>query len=230
MKKLFLLILLLQSTLLVCAETKENREENPHEIRIGIADNHYEIAHMSKEAIVHGIPKINHGIQSTGHLFTEYQYRINGWLSVGGTFDYMHNWETYCGCQNYTMDENGNIIEIKHNTQYSSHISILPTIRFTYFHDKHVNIYSSIGLGVHLSYNSYDDIKTNFTDNLGVALDICALGLSVGNKHWFGTFELGSMNTFTFPTLNYDHSFSETIFATNTIMSKILRISFGYRF
>jgi hypothetical protein len=141
----------------------------------------------------------------------------------------MHNWEYQCGCQNYTVDENGNPIEIMQEKLFSSHISILPTIRFTYFHDKYVNIYSSIGLGAHLSYNNYDNIKTNFTNNLGAALDICALGLSVGNNHWFGTFELGNMNTFTFPTLKYG-TYAKTTITTNALMSKVLRISFGYRF
>jgi hypothetical protein len=229
MKKLFLLMLLFQSVLLAYAETKENRKENPHEIRIGIADNHYEIAHTPKKDIIHGIPRVNHGILSTGHIFTEYQYRINSWLSAGCLFDYMHNWEYQCGCQNYTIDENGNPIEIMQEKLFSSHISILPTIRFTYFHDKYVNIYSSIGLGAHLSYNNYDNIKTNFTNNLGAALDICALGLSVGNNHWFGTFELGNMNTFTFPTLRYG-TYAKTTITTNALMSKVLRISFGYRF
>ena len=89
-------------------------------------------------------------------------------------------------------------------------------------------IYSAVGLGIHLFYNKGDDLQTNLNDNLGLAMDICALGISVGNNHLFGAFEVGNMTTFTFPRMSF---IGETFRMTQTSpFSKLLRISIGYRF
>lgn len=71
------------------AETPENRKENPHEIRIGIADNFYEFHNGPIEGARH------HAYQS-GHIFAEYQYRVNNWFSAGCNIDYIHSWTKPC--------------------------------------------------------------------------------------------------------------------------------------
>ena len=208
MKKLLSLFILCSITLLCYAETTENRKENRHEVRIGIADCHYEAAHLEDKAMIHQDHINNHGIMHSGHLFAEYQYRMNNWLGIGCTFDYMHNWQYRCGCN----------ISCYNEPLFSSNISLIPTARF----------YSTIGLGVHLFYNKGDDLQTNLNDNLGLALDICALGISVGKEHWFGALEIGNMTTFTFPRMTF---INETLRMTEVNpFSKLLRISIGYRF
>ncbi|MBQ8721736.1 MAG: hypothetical protein IJY67_06280 [Paludibacteraceae bacterium] len=218
MKKILALFIISSFTLFCYAETTENRKVNRHEVRIGIGDCHYEAAHLEDGEMIHQDHINNHGIMHSGHLFAEYQYRINSWLGAGCTFDYMHNWQYRCGCN----------ISCYNEPLFSSNISLIPTIRFTYFHDKMVNIYSAIGLGIHLFYNKGDDLQTNLNDNLGLALDICALGISIGNNHLFGAFEVGNMTTFTFPRMTF---IGETLRMTKpNPFSKLLRISIGYRF
>ena len=228
MKRLSLLVLLLATALLSFAETPENRKENPHEIRIGIADSYMEAcmensainAPNFKNEIAEG-PFYKYGnLNHTGHIFIEYQHRINSWFSAGINADYLHSW--YHLRHNKTQ----NVI-----TNSNFKISLIPTLRFTYFHHKMVDLYSSFGIG--LNYTYYNSQEYRYIDQIISGIfDVSLLGISVGKNHWFGTFELGGTTSIAIiPLIVKDgsprkgrHEFMPIPFA------RLLRISVGYRF
>ena len=93
MKRLLLLVLLCAVAMFGYAETKEHRQENPHEVRLGIADSYFEACFERPndrygEAPMYGEGPLNH----TGHIFAEYQYRLNGWFSAGVNIDCLYSW------------------------------------------------------------------------------------------------------------------------------------------
>lgn len=83
MKKSFLLFFVLLFSLTTAfAETKEERKQHPHELRIDIGDDFLNKWWMGSG---NGYNKTNDW--STGHLSVEYQYRINHWFGVGAMYD-----------------------------------------------------------------------------------------------------------------------------------------------
>jgi len=206
-------IILIAVSFILCgmvhAESKDSRKENPHEIRIGITD---DFILRSLEAPVGGFyhPDANdgyyisgyheHSYGSTGHLFAEYQYRFNHWLGVGGVADVRGGfWKetvySECPIENNTYIRN----------MYSVRVSLLPTVRFTYFNSEFVSLYASIGAGVHLH-----SIKTNLVE-IFPAVDICYFGLDIGKGHWFCDLELG-------------------VSPIPYLLDRMLRLGVGYRF
>ena len=229
MKKLITLTAIILCTFgALFAETAENRKENPHEIRIGIADSYMEAcmensainAPNFKNEIAEG-PFYKYGnLNHTGHIFIEYQHRINSWFSAGINADYLHSW--YHLRHNKTQ----NVI-----TNSNFKISLIPTLRFTYFHHKMVDLYSSFGIG--LNYTYYNSQEYRYIDQIISGIfDVSLLGISVGKNHWFGTFELGGTTSIAIiPLIVKDgsprkgrHEFMPIPFA------RLLRISVGYRF
>ena len=97
MKKLIALTIILLCVLTAYAETAETRKENPHQIRIGIADDLFLRGLESITSSDLFLPPAQegyritgfdeHNYRSTGHLYVEYLYRINHWLAVGANFD-----------------------------------------------------------------------------------------------------------------------------------------------
>ena len=81
MKKLIALTIILLCTLTAYAETAENRKENPHQIRIGIADDlvlrGFETTMMNNNL---SLPPAQEGYRITG--FDEHNYRSTGHLYV----------------------------------------------------------------------------------------------------------------------------------------------------
>ena len=190
MKKLISITIILLCALTAYAETAENRKENPHEIRIGIADdlvlrgfespinNNLSLPQPEKGYRITG--ERMHNYRSTGHLFIEYQYRINHWLSVGANFDTRASlWKRteYSICQ----------FESAVNTQNQHAVGIMlsPTVRFTYFNSPYASLYASLGIGAQMQ--TYD----NTIEDIYLTVDLCYFGVSLGKSHWFCNLELG---------------------------------------
>ena len=212
MKKLITLTaIILCSISTLFAETPENRKENPHEIRIGIADNYYEFHNGPIEGARH------HAYQS-GHIFAEYQYRVNNWFSAGCNIDYIHSWTKPCTCN--------------HPTAFSSKTTILPTVRFTYLNYKAITLYNSLSIGLHYAYHSPLSTKDNIQEGFGLGFDACLIGLSIGKNHWFGTFELGATRAITYRKGHRGGCIIEPpLVASSSIpIARVARISVGYRF
>ena len=228
MKKLITLTAIILCTFgTLFAETPENRKENPHEIRIGIADSYME-ACLENSAIntpdrtvlpVEG-PFYEHGkLNHTGHIFVEYQHRINSWFSAGINTDYLHSW--YHLCLQGTQDR---------LTNSNFKLSLIPTLRFTYFHNEMVDLYSAIGVGFNYSYYKSQEDKYTYS-TVALAFDACALGVSVGKNHWFGAFELGGTTSIGYPLFIKDNKLKIGLNYEMPIpFARLLRISVGYRF
>ena len=224
MKKLITLTAIILCTIsALFAETPEHRKENPHEIRIGIADSYMEacLENPNRHRFPTDYPNryesgpLNH----TGHIFVEYQKRVNSWFSAGVNVDYLHSWYYQ---YRFPMDERYNIDK---TTYHSLKLSVIPTIRFTYFHNELVDLYSAVGIGINYTEHMSNDYSIYRT--LGLAFDACAFGVSVGKKHWFGAFELGGTTAFGYylESSRYKPSLELPI-----TYARLLRISVGYRF
>ena len=190
MKKLITIISIILCALALHAETNENRKENPHAIRIGIAD---DLLLRGFEDITTNDFKLPtpqdgyrqtgekaHNYRSTGHLYIEYHYRINHWLSVGANFDTRTSlWKrtnySICPLETITSTQN----------QYALGLTLMPTVRFSYYNTPYATLYASVGLGA--TVQMYE----NTLENILPVLDICYFGVSLGKKHWFCDLELG---------------------------------------
>lgn len=220
------------------AETKENREANRHEIRIGVGD-----ALMGQLGFTGYMPDMpdmvapdpyrDLGITSEDwhnylmreqlhyssrhvlpHFFLGYQYRYNSWFSFGFQFDFSGEYEPY-------EITNGYGEFIRNGSSHTLDWALIPEVRFTYFHREKVNLFSTIGLGAAMRTEwsptllqwGYDrPIATEY--ELSPALQGTLLGVSVGSNHWFGTVELG-------------YQFEPVL---GVLMHKMLSASVGYRF
>ena len=208
MKKIITLTTILLCSLVAFAETKENRKENPHEIRIGVADCFYSWLSNNDffygtlpESLSQGYVDIsggNYDFIYTGFLFAEYQYRVNKWFGIGanltilgtGNTEYYHE---QCQVENYYTEKRN----------HGAMIYLMPVARFTYLNKKNISLYGSLGFapGIDIYEN-----KCSFT----WAVDFTYFGMSIGRNHWFCDIELGG--------------------AIPLFFTKMLRVGVGYRF
>ena len=147
------------------------------------------------------------GPNQFGHLFLGYRYDVNSWLSAGAEVDWFYLWSN-------SVHRNG-YGEIVGTYDYHLHqLTIMPSIRFTYFRRPLVELYSGLGLGYTMYEGSYG-VQHGFT------FSPTLFGVNVGNEHWFGEVELGGMATVT------TSWFGEpgVLFS-----SRILSAAVGYRF
>lgn len=219
MKKTLLLVLLCTIAMFGYAETKEHRQENPHEIRLGVGDSYMEACLENPNDRYVTAPAYSNGpLNHTGHMFAEYQYRMNSWFSAGVNIDCLYSWYYFYPNHNQNFDRGLNS---------ALRFSVLPTLRFTYFHNELVDLYSAFGVGINYSYFIEDagDYDYYASRTLGAAFDLCALGVSVGKNHWFGAFEFGGMTAF-----GYDINSNKPRLELPIPFAKLLRISVGYRF
>ena len=210
MKKLIALTIILICTLTAYAETAETRKENPHQIHIGIADdlvlrgfesptsNNLSIPPAQEGYRITGFDEYNY--RSTGHLYVEYHYRINHWLSVGANFDTRTSlWKRteYSICQFESV--------VNTENHHCLGLALMPTVRFSYYNTPYASFYASIGVGAHMQM--YD----NTIEAILPVLDLCYFGVSLGKKHWFCDLELG-------------------LAPVPYFLDRLFRLSVGYRF
>ena len=211
MKKLISLTIILLCSLAAYAETAETRKENPHQIRIGIADDFamrgLESQMMNKDLFLppaqegyHITGEKDYNYRSTGHLYVEYLYRINHWLGVGANFDTRTSfWQR----TNYSICPHESIVNTQN--QYTLGLTLMPTVRFTYYDTPYASFYASVGLGAQLQ------IYENTLESIYPMLDLCYLGISLGKNHWFCDLELG-------------------VAPVPFFLDRLLRFAVGYRF
>lgn len=185
MKKSFLLFFVLLFSLTTAfAETKEERKQHPHELRIDIGDDFLNKWWMRSG---NGYNKTNDW--STGHLSVEYQYRINHWLGVGAMYDVNVSHDSWEYRSHDQFRDQGSYMSQSH--------FIMASTRFTYYNSKWVNLYAGIAVGlvIRQSDDYYDDFYTYVPEFLGCGFagNITLFGISVGRQHWFGAFELGGL-------------------------------------
>ena len=210
MKNLIAIISILLCSLALHAETNENRKENPHEIRIGIADDLIQRGFESRSTGNLRLPDVmegyrqtgykDHNYRSTGHLYAEYHYRINHWLSVGANFDTRTSlWKR----TDYSICQFESVVNTENH--HCLGLALMPTVRFSYYNTPYASFYASIGVGAHMQM--YD----NTVEAILPVLDLCYLGISLGKKHWFCDLELGAA-------------------PIPFLLDRLFRFSVGYRF
>lgn len=165
----------------LCALTKQDRTALPHEVRVGWGD------FMFESAMWHNSSKTT-DYRYTGHLFAEYQYFFNHWCSFGVQIDYDQVWWTEVAC---SLPLPAKPAEGRACNFYN--ISLLPTVRFTYYHHPYVNLYSALGVGMTINAGTERDMYGRRTA-LAPAVNVTLLGVRAGGKHLFGAFEIGALN------------------------------------
>ena len=194
--KSLLLLLFLCLTLPVSAENKEHRSSNPHMLRIGWGDQQFEhLAFHATPQPINTLPVSQTAVYDehfryTQHWFVEYQNRVNHWFSYGGLID-------GSGVVWDKVTRNGVGDEIARDKNHSLYnIVVMPTIYFTYLYHQYVSLYSGLGAGIDINGGTEKDYRGRNTV-AAPALNITALGVSVGDKGWYASFELGAMMALT---------------------------------
>ena len=174
------------------AETKEDRQYMPHELRVGWGDQLFEsLVWHNPTSIVTTMPESStfeykERYRHNQHLWLEYQYRFNYWFSLGGMFDMSE-----VGWDKVTRDGKGKeLARDKRNYFYNA--VIMPTVRFTYFHHENVNIYSGLGIGLDINGGTETDGRGKHTA-LGTAVNLTLVGISANYKRYFVAFDYGGM-------------------------------------
>ena len=225
-RTLWLILVLLPLTLF--AETKEQRAESPHELRIGVGDplllkaflplddpeagteyvwfNAYgqpvEEAHetlMNSIAVTY-LEKAH----NIGHFFVEYQYRINPYIGVGLDADMAFHTRRAILVNGYNEYKG-------RKTMGSFYMDIIPRVRFTFLHNEYVNLYAGVGVGLSIDYSFY--YHTTYYSPLA---EITTLGVSIGKNHLFGTVEILNIGA-NLMALDFSHT-------------QLFTASIGYRF
>ena len=203
----------------VSAEAKGELESSPslkHEVRIGWGDMMFETMAFhdspshnwaSPESIDPNYTttdRINH--HYTGHFFADYHYNALPWLAVGGQIDFEGIFwqETTYDAKHIQIGAISNIAS--YNTL------IMATVRFTYFHSQLVNLYSGLGLGVGIASDNSNAVEA------GAAFNLNLFSVCVGNDRWFGSLELGMLNSLQNQNRVY------------MLGSRLISASVGYRF
>lgn len=182
MRKL-LLILLAFVPLSLSAEDMIERSWRPHEIHIGYGDPMFETMVWHNSPTYFTLEKtLNY--RYSGHIFGEYHYRPNAWFSYGGQVDYQQVWWT-----RESLDSEG---EFEYTPCNFYDISVMPTIRFTFFWSEWVNLYCGMGAGLLINGGTEKDYKGHQVAFAPV-LDLRLLGLSIGKDMFFGTVDFGGM-------------------------------------
>lgn len=119
---------------------------------------------------------------SPGHFYIGYNYQLTPLVSLGVDMDYLYmrlptHW--YNGYHTLLTEQ---LYDQLH------HITVMPNIRFTYFRQRILELYSAVGFGCsfyNFSVNNY----------VGLSLNTTVLGARLGAEHWFAEVELGSMQS-----------------------------------
>ena len=188
----------------------------PHEVRIGWGDMLFEMLVWHESAYPTALPEqymevYNEQFRYTQHWFAEYMYNASYWYSLGCLVD-------YSGVLWDKVMRNGSGEELSRDkNHWFNNISIVPTIRFSYYRSPYVSLYSSLGVGLNINTGSELDFKGRRTAMVPV-VNISLLGVRVGHGRWFGAVELGGMIS---------------LLSTNEVYmlgSRLFTASFGYCF
>lgn len=189
--------------------SKETMADLRHELRIGYGDPMYETMRWKDETTKMGIAmNARQNYRYTGHIYGEYMYHATHWFGIGLQADFgatLFDYNTY-------QLKDGQQYLASSDPRYFYDVYLMPSFRFTYFHREWVNLYSGVqaGLGIHADYlNRYE---------LGAAVGVTALGVSIGKKHWFGAAEFGGISNI------------QSLTAIYTFWTRWFNVSVGYRF
>ena len=160
-----------------------DKSQMRHEIRVAWADMLFESA-MQYEFTHIGKPNARIDYL-TGHFFVEYQYHWLSWLATGMQVDFFQmGWHDR---RELRIDPDA------HEHNYYN-LSFLPTVRFTWFHSKYVNLYSAAFVGLCINGGTEKDPMTGKYTICYPAFGLTMLGCQVGQKGWYGSVEWGGLS------------------------------------
>ena len=188
----------------------------PHYLRVGWGDQLFETLIWRDLGHQNDLPqdyeaKYDENFRYTQHWFVEYLYRLNYRYSFGLLMDYSGViWDSVL------RDGRGNVLEREMNKSFHN-ITIVPTVRFSYYRHEYVSLYSAIGAGLNINTGTELDYKGRKTA-VAPALNITLLGVCAGKGRWYGAVELGGL---------YSLTNSEEVYMFG---SRIITASVGVRF
>lgn len=208
MKRLLLLLLISLPLLLCARESSALRWDSlRYEVRIGYGDPFFESA-MQYEFPHIGKPNTQVDYV-TGHLFAEFQYSWNWWCSTGMQIDYSgQGWH-----------DRREKVDGKRGPQHDYYnLSFMPALRFTFYRSKWVNLFCGLQMGLTVNGGTEMDLVRKTRTVCYPVGGLTALGVQVGQKGWFGSFDLGGL----YALLDEDDI---VMFS-----SRVLSLGIGYRF
>ncbi|MBQ9194566.1 MAG: hypothetical protein IJ753_02555 [Bacteroidales bacterium] len=168
MKRLFITLLL--GTVLLCQAAAQNTSLKRHQVRIGWGDMLFETLAFHAGGSRSSATSQTRDYRYTGHIFADYRYSLNKLISLGVQTDFQG-------------------IFWKEGTAPSNNydLSILPTIRFTYFRSEWVELYSGAAIGLLLAFDN--------ARHWEAAPVICLnpFGVQFGKGAWTGSVELSPL-------------------------------------
>lgn len=155
---------------------------------------------------------------SSGEIYAAYAYQITPLISVGAEFDGVFLSDHAQLVDGYGVLLNEQMI----NKLY--YLTLMPTVRFTYYRQRVLELYSALGLGYTTSmFSTTHEVEWSEIDShgFGISANATLFGVNVGNEHWYAEAELGLMGT---KMLLWPQS-------THPILtSRLFSLAVGYRF
>ena len=192
MRKNILLILLIP---FVCIQaqnwidTNQSKFIPEHDFRIGVGNKPYEASHVGfwgsdwnePPLLEPNIIDFNSTDYYTGARYTtnaifgEYMFQANSWFGIGGTLTYFAYFNNFYNVQS----------DQKVGSNIKQHISIYPTLRFTWLNRTQFSMYSSFGIGRRFIIENDrrpNNSSESFTNSYGCQFTL--LGATIGDK-WY---------------------------------------------
>ncbi len=131
------------------------------------------------KVIIEGTVNAIGGHQNTetnfiGTYGLDYHYQVNSWFRPGLKL-------VYEGLSTKVTDTNNLLVK----QYYTTTLSIMPGVQFSYLNRKHVKLYSAVELGVTFLF---DNNKPAYSTTL-FAVNVTPFGLRAGNEKIFGMME-----------------------------------------
>lgn len=204
------LIIILAAVLLASANLQAQDADFPkHEFGVsaGVGSNSEIIgvfADLTELIVSTTVTAIITGGQYTGHysysdgrylptLAAEYYYHPKNWIGIGGFVSF--NGVTKDMYVNWKDQETGEKHKEKTGLAKRRNISIIPTVKFDWLRSRHLNLYSKVGAGATIMFQSQKDDAEDGTDYHDTDVignfHVSALGLEAGSYHLRCYCELG---------------------------------------
>ncbi len=144
----------------------------------------------------------NNTLQFSGILYVNYKYRTNNWFKIGAEYNFYRSVEAHsCYVKDldfaitYLINPNHpNFGNSAHWWRYMQMHTFMANGTITYYRNKYIELYSSLGLGLTYQVSSREAYYYEvYSRSSFFTVDVRALGLSVGNDHFFASLEVGSM-------------------------------------
>ena len=172
-------------------EARRHMYDNmPHDLRIGVGDQLFETLMWRDRGHNENMPEwyeapYDENFRYNQHCFVEYMYNFNYWYALGVLVD-------YSGVIWDRVKRNGQGEELSRELDRNFHnITIVPTVRFSYYHHDYVSLYSALGVG--LNINTGTELISGHATKAAPVVNITLLGVRVGKGRFYGAVEIGAM-------------------------------------